>query len=197
MGLMDDLDVVRYTNNKVYDDIAWVHFAYTTPGGGIALIKNLLQDDAENSLLLEGFMNIERGRLLLEFDKQQAEQYIWYGNTLLLKHEQVFTVQPMFKKLDFSFRKFLALSTAMDFDGRHLKMDRKTYTSFYMYMWLRGIKLLFKTRSLPSLINFEHRWAWINKRILEIWKKVDATDESLKKKIALFMEFETSSDSRP
>jgi hypothetical protein len=190
LDLMDDLNIIRYTNNKVFEDIAWIHFAYTSPCGGIYFLNELLKDNAENRLLLEGFAFIDKGKLFAATNKALSEKYIWYGNSLLLKHEQLFTVQPMFSKLEFGFRKFLALATAMDFDARNMVTDRKTYTSFYLYMWIWGIHLLLKTRSFPSICNFEHRWQWIDKRMLGIWKQVDRSDSTLRKKISLLMDLQ-------
>ena len=48
---MDDLNVIRYTNNNVYEDIAWTHFAYLH--GGIELLILLLTDLPEYAILLE------------------------------------------------------------------------------------------------------------------------------------------------
>ncbi len=189
LGVMDDVNIIRQTNNKVYDDIAWAHFAYVSKTGGIELLKQLLADEKE-SLILKGFLNIDKGRELLEQggSPRIAAKYIWYGNKLLLKHEQMFTVQPMFGQLDFVFRRLLTLSTAMDFDGKNLRFDRKTYTSFYVYMWLWGKWVMVKTKSLPSIVNFQHRWLWIDKKMLKIWKRVDSRDKTLMERITTMVE---------
>ena len=187
--IMDDLNVIRYTNNNVYEDIAWTHFAYLQ--GGIDLLKQILTDVPEYAILLEGFNNIDKGRKIHESGTNPifAEEFIWLGNSLLLKQEQIKSVQPMFTKFDFAFKRFLTLATAMDFDADNRKRDRKTYSSFYMYMWFRGTRLLIKTRSFPSIINFEHRWLWIDKRMLKTWKKVDSEVEYIKSKIAIFLSY--------
>ncbi len=184
--LLRDLDLIRQTNNLVFADIGWAHLAYLSPDGGIEVIEEASQQDAVAQSLLEGFREIEMGRRLLNSpnaDQTLADAHIWRGNFLLLRHEQFVTVQRQFDRLEESFAIFLSLVTTTDFDANNLTVDWSTHTSFYKYMWTRGLFQLAATRSWPDITNVQHRWHWISRRVLPIWKRVDATDRTLRRKM--------------
>lgn len=184
--LLRDLDLIRQTNNLVFADIGWAHLAYLSPDGGIEVIEAAAQDDAVAPALLEGFREIEIGRQLLtssDPNRALADAHIWQGNLSLLRHEQFVTVQRQFEQLEQGFAIFLSLVTTTDFDANNLTVDWRTHTSFYKYMWTQGLLTLARTRSWPDITNVQHRWRWISRRVLPIWKRVDATDRTLRRKM--------------
>jgi len=189
--IFDDLDIIRRTNNEVFADIGWAHHAYLAPDGGVAAIERALRDEESHSILLDGFRAIEAGRRMQDegsaLDQSRAPKVVWDGNLLLLNHEQRVTVQPRFNQLDAGFRNFLSVTTAIDFDADHLRIDRSTHTSFYKFMWTRGIGMLLRTWSLPEIQRFDHRWFWVEKSVFRIWRRVAETDPRLPRKLAILM----------
>ena len=185
--LLRDLDLIRQTNNLVFADIGWAHLAYLSPGGGIEVIEAAAaQDDAVAPALVEGFREIEMGRQLLtssDTSRSLADAHIWKGNFLLLRHEQFVTVQRQFDQLEKGFTIFLSLVTTTDFDANNLTMDWRTHTSFYKYMWTQGLFMLARTRSWPDITNVHHRWHWISRRVFPLWRRVDSTDRTLRRKM--------------
>jgi Protein of unknown function (DUF2515) len=201
-----DLDLIRKTNNDVYNDIAWAHFAYAD--GGIDSIRAAVAGRPRDRLLLAGFTDIDRGQRLTRSRSRraEAEDAIWRGNQMLLKHEQLVIVQRHFDHLDPGMDAFLSLMTWMDFDLEAVLpfpsgwdswkhgaamlaqvVERSDfhldYTSFYACMTSRGLPVLWQTRSLPDIRRFDQRWFWIEQRVLPLWQRVDATDPTLPRKM--------------
>ena len=184
--LLSDLDLVRQTNNLVFADIGWAHLAYLSPDGGIGIIEQASQEGNVAQELLDGFRAIEKGQKLLidsDADRSTADSYIWQGNSILLRHEQLNTVQKQFDKFQKSFSIFLSIATTMDFDANNLLIDWGTHTSFTKYMWTGGFLTLLLTMSCPDITNFQHRWRWVQKRVFPIWRHVDSTDRTLRRKM--------------
>jgi hypothetical protein len=183
--VLDDLNLLRETNNNVYRDIGWTHLAYLAPDGGIAAIQKGLSDLPSHSRLVRGFELIHDGKKLLEQGSTRGgEEAIWKGNALLLEHEQRVTVQPAFDKFDKAFDVFLTVGTSMDFDADNLRIDWRTNTSFFAYMWTRGASLLLRTRSLPDVSRIDHRWFWVANRVYPLFREIDKSDRSLRKKLS-------------
>jgi hypothetical protein len=86
-----DVDTVRATNNAIFDDIFWVHLAYSSAPDGIERLRALLGADRHYAALLAGFEAIDRGRRVLEdrpasgAARRAAEDLIWEGNVQLLE----------------------------------------------------------------------------------------------------------------
>ena len=167
-----DLNVIRQTNNAVFADIGWAHLAYSSPAGGLGAVEAGLPVD---SLMLEGFKTIDRGK------QSAAEDLIWQGNLLLLKHEQSVTVQAHFARLQQPvFKQFLSSATDIDFDANNFQVDPKTHTSFHQY-----ILPFLPLGALPDITNFEQRWRWVENEVWRIWKTVETTDQTLPNKMAM------------
>ena len=64
--LMQDVDMIRATNNAIFDDIFWVHLAYATADDGIERLRALLRAEPSYAPVLSGFETIDRGRRVLE-----------------------------------------------------------------------------------------------------------------------------------
>ncbi len=80
-------------NFAIYLDLAWVHEAYLD--GGIEVVRWLCDDKAITKQVLEGFEDIERGRLL---GGAEGRALIAQGNLVLFEHEQRVIVTPIFVK---------------------------------------------------------------------------------------------------
>lgn len=172
--LTDDLEVIRETNNAVYRDIGWVHLAYEA--GGFPEVQRCL---GGVDLLAEGFERMAHAGRGARVDHAQA----WAGNTMLLRHEQEWTVQPRFARLDKLFGYALTLTTMLDFDADHRRIDRQTVSAFSWFMMTQGYRLLLRTRSCPDVLRFDHRWFWIEQSLLPHWKRVDRSDPELERKM--------------
>lgn len=188
--VLADLHCLRETNNLVFHDIGWAHLAYMSPEGGIEAIERCLADEPQSRLMLQGFRLIEQGRLLMQGDaKQQSEgiELVWKGNELLLKHEQAMIVQKKFDTLDTDCKMFLSCFTLMDFNAVYIT-DNFHYSSlFYTFMWTRGLPLLVQTFSPPQLTDLRHRWFWIEKSLIPLWRLVERTDSHLSLKLQILM----------
>ncbi len=188
--VLADLHCLRETNNLVFHDIGWAHLAYMSPEGGIAAIEHCLADEPQSRLMLQGFRLIEQGRLLMQGDAQQQREgveLVWKGNVLLLKHEQSVIVQSKFDTLDFDCKMFLSCFTLMDFNAVYITTNFRYSSLFYAFMWTRGLPLLLKTRSTPQITNLRHRWFWIEKSLIPLWRRAERTDPHLALKLHILM----------
>ena len=58
--LMADVNTIRETNNAIFDDIFWVHLAYTTADDGIECLRALLRAERHYAPVLSGFEAIDQ-----------------------------------------------------------------------------------------------------------------------------------------
>jgi hypothetical protein len=175
-----DLNLIRETNNRVFRDVAWAHFAYGSPDGGLDAVEKGLSDLVEtHRLMLDGFGAIDSGQKLLQQNRlKDAVCFIWRGNALLLQHEQFRTVQPGFQRVRPDFRIFLSLSASMDFSSTLLCFDYWRFSSFDLYMWTVGIWLLVLRQSFPNICDIRQRWFWVSTRVLPMFRRLDLKDAS-------------------
>jgi hypothetical protein len=165
--------LIRSTNNGVFDDIAWTHAAYLAPDGGIESVGEGL-DAPSHALLREGFLDIERGRRMVERDPHAAARLVWAGNRALLEHEQRHTVQPFFGRFPASFARFLSLAAAADFCLGDARIEQPSRPRFMRYMLGEGRAVLRATGCrLPNIARFDHRWHWIDRDVLPCWVAVE------------------------
>jgi hypothetical protein len=169
-----ELELLRKTNNKVYDDIAWAHLAYLSPDGGLAAVEAGLQDVPTHCRMLQGFQKIDEGRRLLESPRSaEANSLIWQGNRLLLEHEQVVMVQPAFAAMDPAFEFALTQATMLAFETHNFSLFMRYRTFFSLFMYTHGLPVLLRTHALPELRVLEHRWFWITKSALALWQRIN------------------------
>ena len=64
--LMDDVHVIRATNNAIFGDIFWAHLAYASAEDGIERLRALLRPEPHYAPMLSGFEAIDLGRRVLE-----------------------------------------------------------------------------------------------------------------------------------
>ncbi len=169
-----DLDEIRRGNNSIYADIAWAHAAYLECGIG-EIEKNCIGEEEE--YLLKGFRMIDEGSRLLDkgAQKEEASRIIREGNVLLLRHEQINTLQPVFDAISSQGRIVVSFGSELDFSGslHNTKASFSTYSGYFET--LAGIK---------SVTDAGFRWQWIEQDVLPAWERVDSTysPESLLKK---------------
>jgi hypothetical protein len=193
-SMAEDVDRVRSTNNAIFDDIFWVHLAYSSAPDGIERLRALLGADRRYAVLLAGFEAIDRGRRVLEDRtasseaRRAAEDLIWEGNVQLLEHEQRAVVQPNFDRLSGTFAGLFSMGSTLNFEVRGLRPEASYFTSFYLYAVTRGIPQAVRARTWPRITRFDDRWPWIVKSIVPRFRKFDAeaglVDASLRRILA-------------
>ena len=180
-----DLDEIRRGNNNIFFDIAWAHAAYLESGIG-EIEKNCGGDEYE--YMLTGFRMIDEGARILEKggNEEEGGRVIRNGNVLLLRHEQLNTLQPVFDAISQQGRIVVSFGSELDFSGA-VENSKASFSSFSGYFeTLTGIK---------SVTDREHRWQWIEKDVLPAWERVDATyaeGSGLKKQLEAFVAGEST-----
>jgi hypothetical protein len=192
--LAEDVDTVRATNNAIFDDIFWVHLAYSSAPDGIERLRALLAADPHHAALLNGFEAIDRGRRVLEDRtatakaRRAAEDLIWEGNVQLLQHEQRSVVQPNFDRLSTAYARLFSMGSTLNFEVRGLRREASYFTSFYLYAYTRGVPRTVRARTWPRITRFDDRWPWIVTSIVPRFRKFDAdvglVDVSLRRILA-------------
>ena len=178
--LAEDVDTVRATNNAIFDDIFWVHLAYSSATDGIECLRALLGAERHYAALLAGFEAIDRGRRVLEDGtasaeaRRAAEDLIWEGNVQLLEHEQRAVVQPNFDRLSCAFARLFSMGSTLNFEVRGLRQEVSYFTSFYLYSVTRGIPQALRAHAWPRITRFDDRWPWIVTSIVPRFRKFDA-----------------------
>lgn len=182
---LTDLDEIRRGNNTIFADIAWAHAAYQESGLG-EIEKNC--GGEEDEYLLKGFRMIDEGARILEKagNEEEARRVIWDGNVLLLRHEQLNTLQPIFDAISQQGRIVVSFGSELDFSGA-VENVKASFSSFSGYFeTLTGIK---------SVTDREQRWQWIENDVLPSWGRVDATyaeGSGLKKQLEAFVAGEST-----
>jgi hypothetical protein len=178
--LADDVDRIRATNNAIFDDIFWVHLAYSSAEDGIDCLRAVLGADRHYASVLSGFEAIDEGRRLLENGtvsasaRRMAEDLIWEGNVRLLEHEQRALVQPNFDRLSCAFARLFSIGSALSFEVRGLRQEVSYFTSFYLYSLTRGITQALRAHTWPRVTRFDDRWRWIEASIVPRFRRLDA-----------------------
>ncbi|MEC9486749.1 MAG: hypothetical protein UMU76_04490 [Prosthecochloris sp.] len=162
--LLDDLQEIRQGNNAIYNDIAWAHEVYLRCGIGEL---EELTEESEKEYMLTGFRMIDEGRRSLSSDPRRAEELIREGNVLLLRHEQINTLRPVFEAISPPGRIVVSFGSELDFSGAippgH--RDRASFAEHAGYFeTLGGVK---------SVTDSRERWAWIEEQVLPVWRDVD------------------------
>src|SRR5262245_9152211 len=178
--LAQDVDTVRATNNAIFDDIFWVHLAYSSATDGIECLRALLGAERHYAALLAGFEAIDRGRRVLEDEtasaeaRRAAEDLIWEGNVQLLEHEQRVVVQPNFDRLSCAFARLFSMGSTLSFEVHGLRHELSYLTSFYLYSLTRGIAQALRAQAWPRITRFDDRWRWIEASIVPRFRRFDA-----------------------
>jgi hypothetical protein len=165
--LRNDLDLLKYGNDAIFDDIAWAHRAYLE--GGLKEVEAGVAA-SEEGYLLSGFRKIDEGARKLELpaEREAGKELIFKGNVDLLRHEQQKTLQPLFERLTDMGKLMVSLGGMLDFDGMGT-YGMGAASSFGLYFGLAAI-----TRQ-RCLSRFEDRWEWLDKDALPVWQQIDAS----------------------
>ncbi|NTW70263.1 MAG: hypothetical protein HGB23_10545 [Chlorobiaceae bacterium] len=157
-----DLDQLRLGNNNIFADIGWAHALYFEGGFG-ALEKSC--GEKEQEYLFRGFRLIDEGERLLSsgVEEERARALIWEGNVLLLRHEQITTLQPIFDAISQQGRILISFGSELDFSGG-VRASFSTYTGYFET--LTGVK---------SVTDSRHRWQWIEHDVLPAWRRMECT----------------------
>jgi hypothetical protein len=178
--LTEDVNVIRATNNAIFDDIFWVHLAYLTADDGIDRLRALLRADAHYATILAGFEAIDRGRRLLDDASSSAgarlaaNDLIWAGNLQLLEHEQRAVVQPSFDLLSCAFARIVSIGAVTKFEVRGVRQEIAYSTSFYLDALTSGIPHAMRAREWPRITRFDDRWRWLETSVVPRFRRFDA-----------------------
>lgn len=178
--LTDDTNMIRATNNDIFDDLFWVHLAYATSDDGIGLLRTLLQSERHYAPILAGFEAIDQGRRVLEdvtsspAAKEKARDLIWKGNLLLLEHEQRVVVQPSFDRLSAGYAHIVSIGSATTFETRGPCQAVEYFTSFYLYTLARTSPRGRGRRLWPRITNYDDRWRWLESSVVPRFRRFEA-----------------------
>ena len=182
--LMDDVHLIRATNNAIFNDIFWAHLAYVSAEDGIERLRALLREERHYAPVLSGFEAIDRGRRVLEDGTTSAEarrtacDLIWEGNVQLLEHEQRALVQPTFDRLSCAFARLVSMGSATRFEVRGMRHEAAYFTSFYLSSLTRGIPHVLGIHGWPRITRFDDRWCWLVTSVVPRFRRFD-TDTRL------------------
>ena len=177
--LTEDVNTIRATNNAIFNDLFWVHFAYVTADDGIERLRALLQAERHYAPVLAGFEAIDQGRRVLEDQmasaqaRQRADDLIWAGNVELLEHEQRALVQPSFDRLSCESAWLVSIGSATSFEVRGVRQEIADFTSFYLYSLTRGIPHALHARAWPRITRFDDRWRWLVTSVVPRFRRFD------------------------
>ena len=180
-GLINDFNLLRHINNRIYDDIAWTHQAYVD--GGISLLEEIIGNDAHYGSMLIAWKNLDQAIHDKDLSDGMRTAKIWSANTELLRHEQEIVVQPMFDRFGALFKRVLTLCASLDFNPNHFKTNFKYHSSFLWYTYRRQFALLKESNFLPDLTRFNQRWTWLNNRVVINWVENEKYDKELLRKV--------------
>jgi hypothetical protein len=159
--LTADVNTIRATNNAIFNDIFWVHLAYTTADDGIGRLRALLAADADYAPILAGFEAIEAG-------------LIWEGTVQLLAHEQRALVQPCFDHLSCAFARIVSVGATTSFEVRGVRQEVAYFTSFYLHSLTRGAQHALRAHSWPRITRYDDRWRWLEGSVVPRFRRLDA-----------------------
>jgi hypothetical protein len=179
MLLMDDVHVIRATNNAIFGDIFWAHLAYVSAEDGIERLRALIQPERRYAPVLSGFEAIDRGRRVLEDSAASAQarltacDLIWEGNVRLLEHEQRALVQPNFDRLSCAFARLISIGSATRFEVHGMRHEASLFTSFYFASLTRGVGRVQGGYTWPRISRFDDRWAWLVASVVPRFRRFD------------------------
>lgn len=165
--MLNDLDLIKYGNDAIFDDIGWAHLAYIEDG--ITAIEANVSE-SERECMLRGFQMIDAGAKKLDDPAERAagQELIRTGNILLLKHEQMNILPSVFGSLTSNGKVGVSLGSVLDF-GENGSNGRLSIASFNNYFG--SFAILSGQRCLTK---FEDRWEWLEHDLLPLWDELEA-----------------------
>ncbi len=200
--LTEDVDIIRMTNNAIFNDIFWVHLAYVTAEDGIDHLRALLGAEPDYTAVLDGFETIDRARPILADGtasaaaRRTAEDLVWEGNLRLLEHEQRALVQPHFDRLSCLFARLVSIGAVTSFEVRGPRHEAAYFTSFYLYALTRGTPRLLRPDTWPRITRYDDRWPWLEMSVIPRFRRLDAEmhliDDALRRIVAEARSYEST-----
>lgn len=178
--LLTDVNTIRETNNGIYDDIFWVHLAYTAADDGIECLRSLLRAEPGYDAVLSGFELIDRGRRVIEDpqaspdEREVGVELVWEGNLRLLEHEQRALVQPHFDRLSCRFAKLASMGSATSFEVSGLRHELRYFTSFYLSSIQQDARTRARADGWPRITQFDPRWRWLQSSVVPRFRRLDS-----------------------
>lgn len=176
-AILPGLNMLRLINNAVFKDIGWAHEAYAQ--GGLAAVETATGADPKFRQLKVAFQQIDAGRLQMQGNTPAAYQSIWQGNLSLLEREQRDIIQPRLKDATVLFKTFLTAATVLEYWVNPFHIHPRKMTVFPFAMVVFNLPFLFDNQCLPAFSNFDQRWAWIKKRVIPIFQRLDGSDPEI------------------
>lgn len=173
-SIRNDFNLLRYINNRIYDDIAWTHQAFLD--GGIELLRNLMIGDQHYENMLLGWEALDEA-IEADLPDQERRKRIWAANAILLRHEQEMIVQELFDQFGALFKKLLSFCASLNFSPDHFQTDFKYHSSFLWYTYLKQFRLLKESFFIPDLTKFEQRWNWLENKVMFNWVLYESNDK--------------------
>ena len=173
-SLDDDIQIIRFINNQIFEAIGWVHLAFSKMD--FDSFKEVLLKRDKHHLIVNAFekLNEARERLKQNQNDHSIEALIWEANTDILWHEQSRVVQPLFDKLSDLFSGAMSIFASFDYEVNNKETNWKTKSSFITFMLIRGLGVMRKNWFIPDVTNLNHRWYWIKKALLKKWQKIES-----------------------
>jgi hypothetical protein len=181
--ILPGLNMLRLTNNEVFKDIGWAHEAYVR--GGLAAVETATGADPHFDNLKLAFQQIDAGKLLqMQGNAAAGYQSIWQGNLTLLQREQRDIIQPRLDSATVLFDTFLTAATVLEYWVNPFHIHPGKMTVFPFAMLVFNLPFLIDNKCPPDFSNFDQRWAWIKKRVVPIFQRLDGSDPEIMTSIA-------------
>lgn len=159
-------ELLRETNFAVFDDIGWAHHAFLESGGDWRAVAEELDGLESHRDVVRGFEAISGAA---EEDDEAASRAVWEGARLILRHEQVLTVQPRFERMNALSRAYFTASAVTPYSclsSRPVRASR--FIAFALGQLAKA------PPSLPDVTKLEQRWPWIERECLAIFREVES-----------------------
>ncbi len=183
--VLRDVHLIRRINAGIFEDIFWAHLVYDGTADGLVRLERLAADEPGLGPMVDGFRRIEAGRRTSAAgDARAGAELVWQGNVRLLRHEQETVVQPSFEDFTCGFARAMSIGSSLDFEARGLCERLAFFTSFYWHMLVTRRGRVGTRRAWPRIDRLEHRWTWIEERIVPGFRRFESGEGRIRAKLA-------------
>jgi hypothetical protein len=176
--ILPGLNILRQTNNAVFEDIGWVHEAYAQ--GGIAAVEAAIGTNQSLAKLKLAFGQLDAGsRLQMQGNTVEAYELIWKGTWTLVDREQRDIIQPRLDRATVLFETFLSSATILQYWANPFHVHPNKMTVFPLATLVFNWRILLHQKSLPEFRDLEQRLAWIFDRVVPIFQRLDGSDPEI------------------
>ncbi|MEM1448208.1 MAG: hypothetical protein AAGI22_03805 [Planctomycetota bacterium] len=166
---LPDVDLIRQTNNGIFDDVFWVHLAYGGEAAGVERVRRAVRGRSEYVEILDAVEQLDAGRRAIERGSSGSSD-VWAANLKILRHEQRYLVQPRFERLTTSFARAFSLGASLSFRTERRFRPLHLHSTFYGHAIGRRLGRYVRALRLPDVTRFEDRWDWIESAIIPRYK---------------------------